>query len=179
MKKLIAICLIVLNAGCVFSQKKIYLRLYDGNENKIEYGRCIGTTDSGIIMFSKNTGETHEVRYNSIRVIKTKRGVLHNILTTSLATIPVVFALLAQMNAEDRKIRNSTRNPPVILVGPELSDIDVFTLSAIAGTALSTAIGGTTYLAKKKHKWYLNGTKENWVVVRKLLNKAFYPDNIR
>jgi len=138
------------------AQKKTFIRLYDITGHKFAKGFFTGTTDSSIMLISRNIKT--EIPVNKIGIIKTKRSAGNSMLTGALiGAVPGAIIFAAGSTGDDGFLTYTLRDG---IVG------------GFFGGAVAGAIVGAIVSAGKKRELYkIDGKMENWLQQKILLDK--------
>jgi len=180
MKKTLLLLLAVCIAGISIGQKKTFMRIYDLHGKKFAKGFFGGTTDSSLLIIRsgkdflpdpadsslltlQNGIITTSIPFTKIGFIKTKRSGGHFILLGSLAGI-AGGAILGS-------IKPPTSSTGGLFTWAGTPRSEELASGVLFGTITGAIIGGIISLTKKRMTFTINGSRENWLQQKPLLDK--------
>lgn len=154
MKTVLAILLLSSISLQVFSQKSLYIRVYNLEHKKIVKGRILSTTDTSLKLRVRN--DTIDISVSIIGMIKTKRSPGHNILVGAMIGTSA-GAIAGAATAEPDKILGYSAGEGAIL-------------GVILGAPVGAIIGAATLIFKKSEKIIIDGDSTKWKAFREKLS---------
>lgn len=127
-----------------------FIRIYNANNQKIQKGYLLKTSDSGLVLTRKGV-LSEEISYDKIQVIKFKRSTGHTL--TLSGGIPVVTGIIL-----GGLLKNSK--------GSGFPGIFIFLSGLISGPTF-----GGIKAVTNPNPLIIGGNQENWVKYKKLLDQ--------
>jgi hypothetical protein len=154
MKKIFVALLLFVATNTATAQKKMFLRVFDLSGKKMAKGFFAGAKDSSLLLYKDNA--VLEVPVTEIGNIQTKRSLGHTVLVVgAVGTAAWTGAFLS-------------------IVGDDFFEATVeeaVLAGFIGGAATGLVVGGIAGALKKSKKFTINGTKENWLLAKPILDK--------
>jgi len=144
--KIITLVLLILLSNNIYSQKSIFVRVYDLAGKKVNKGHVLNITDTSLQLEGKSPVD---IPVDSIGSIKTKHSAGNNLLIGSIIGASSV-AIIGAVTAE----------PEGAIV--EYTAAEGAAAGALIGIPVGAAIGGLTILFKNSKTFLINGDVMKW-----------------
>lgn len=148
MKTLIILLALSFSFNC-FAQdqkqtKKIFLRIFNAEGQKIAKGKLLEITDSTLTL--NRNKKTVKISYSDIGTIKTKRSFGNNVgVGTAIGAGSMALIGAAAVDSNSNSLSGNG-----------------FWLSGLIGAPVGAVVGGVTGLLKKKELFEINGNQVLW-----------------
>ena len=160
-KLYVVILILVCMHATAFAQERTFMRIYDLAGNKFLKGYFAGITDSSLFIYKNN--RTIEITAANIGYIKTKRSVIHSVLTGTLVGI-VPISVLGVSSAKPYRYHNDIQDTTV-------EDTFRYTpAQALAAKNITNIPTGTSPAAfTRRSTFVIHGNRNNWRILKKTM----------
>jgi hypothetical protein len=137
-----------------YSQKPVFLRVFDVNGSKIGKGTLIDLTDTSLVISGSNG---LEIPYTRIGFIKTRRSIGHTIIKSGSIVAGFTAILLTVSGSAGAGVTYGGGG-----FSYHFSAGDILAISMLSGGIYGTMIGGVTALLRKPLTFPVNGDERQW-----------------
>ena len=149
--KILSVLILVFLIMHVANAQKVFLRIYNSNNQKFQKGYLLKTSDSGLVLTRKGV-ESGEIKYNDIFKIRMKRSAGLTALIVGGVPVAAGTVLMARNSGWDG-----------------LAGLVLFMEGMFAGP-----IAGGIKAVLNPKPMIIGGNQENWVKYKKLLDQKLH-----
>ncbi len=156
----------------VFSQKSIFMRVYDSTGRLITKGHYVAVTDSSIKILNGNTRMEEEINYQQISFIKTLHTKGHSMVMGGLVG---AAALGIAGAASGEKKRNDGTLDGALYDFFTYTPAEGFVMGFFTGAVIGAPVGLLFTKPKKRKLYTVNGNYQLWTSVSTEMKAIYIP----